>query len=110
MLNSLAIVTIQIEIYKLYNETRSEANANPLDNNSEDLAVPSLCLLCNFLFLLLILLQLLYNVIVSIISNCDIVVNRQINFNRKNSKLSEKAAFLYIKLINERKKENEKSD
>ena len=46
----------------------------------------------------------------SIISNCDIVVNRQINFNRKNSKLSEKAAFLYIKLINERKKENEKSD
>ena len=40
----------------------------------------------------------------SIISNCDIVVNRQINFNRKNSKLSEKAAFLYIKLINERKK------
>ena len=97
-----------IEIYKLNKETRSEANANPLDNNCEDLAVPSLCLLCNFLFLLLILLQLLYNVIVSIISNCDIVVNRQINFNRKNSKLSEKAAFLYIKLINERKKKMKK--
>lgn len=52
MLNSLAIVPIQIEIYKLNKETRSEANANPLDNNCEDLAVPSLCLLCNFLFLL----------------------------------------------------------